>query len=89
MLSSKAKAAANKLESLNEGDVQSISEMIKHEVAVLFESPYGVLSLAGRFDFDSAPDNELEMPLTQAFRHEAAGEPSPFPFANPEASERN
>ena len=32
MLSAKAKAAAKKIESLNEGDVQSISEMIKHEV---------------------------------------------------------
>jgi len=32
MLSAKAKAAAKKLESLNEGDVQSISEMIRHEV---------------------------------------------------------
>lgn len=32
MLSAKAKAAARKLESLNEGDVESISEMIRHEV---------------------------------------------------------
>ncbi len=32
MLSPKAKAAADKLESFNEGDARSISEMIKHEV---------------------------------------------------------
>lgn len=32
MLSSKAKAAADKIKSFNEDDVQSISEMVKHEV---------------------------------------------------------
>jgi ElaB/YqjD/DUF883 family membrane-anchored ribosome-binding protein len=32
MLSAKAKAAAKKIEALNEEDVQSISEMIRHEV---------------------------------------------------------
>ncbi len=32
MLSPKAKAAADKIKSFDEGDVKSISEMIKHEV---------------------------------------------------------
>jgi len=32
MLSSKAKAAADKIKSFNEEDVQSISEMVRHEV---------------------------------------------------------